>query len=162
MRQHQRRVDCERAEHLFCLGVVEAIKTAFERLAVKRDNPMETWRMVSEYIKTPMDTRGFVITRWLRGDISFSGRNPGPMRHIPREEIWSWIEADPEARAIYVATMVPKDFTAEAWKDSLIREILCRFGDSKKVQSAVLPRPQRQAPTEFRSQPSASNDGARY
>ena len=38
MRQHQRRVDCERAEHLFCLGVVEAIKAAFERLAVKRDN----------------------------------------------------------------------------------------------------------------------------
>src|SRR5680860_539404 len=28
----------ERAEHLFCLGVVEAIKTAFERLAIKRDN----------------------------------------------------------------------------------------------------------------------------
>ena len=38
MRQHQRRVDSERAEYLFCLGVVEAIKTAFERLAVKRDN----------------------------------------------------------------------------------------------------------------------------
>jgi len=38
MRQHQRRVDGECAEHLFRLGVVEAIKTAFERLAVERDN----------------------------------------------------------------------------------------------------------------------------
>jgi hypothetical protein len=38
MRQHQRRIDSERAEYLFCLGVVEAIKAAFERLAVKRDN----------------------------------------------------------------------------------------------------------------------------
>jgi hypothetical protein len=100
-------------------------------------NPVETWRMVSEYIKPPMDRRGFVITRWLRGDTGFTGRNPGPMRHIPREEVWSWIEADPEARAAYVANMAPKDFTVEEWRESLIREILCRFGDSGKVQSAV-------------------------
>jgi hypothetical protein len=100
-------------------------------------NPVEAWRIVSEYVKPPMDIRGFAITRWLRGDTGFSERNPGPMRHIPREEVWSWIEADPEARAAYVANMAPKDFTAEAWKDSLIREVLCRFGDSKKVQSAV-------------------------
>ncbi len=100
-------------------------------------NPVETWRMVSEYIKPPMDTRGFVITRWLRGDTGFTGRNPGPVRHIPRDEVWSWIEADPEARAAYVANMAPKDFTVEAWRESLIREILCRFGDSGKVQSAV-------------------------
>jgi len=100
-------------------------------------NPRETWRMVSEYIEPPMDVRGFVITRWLRGDQGFGERNPGPMRHIPREEVWSWIDADPEARAAYVANMVPKDFTVEAWKGSLIREILCRFGDSDKVQSAV-------------------------
>src|SRR6267154_5090773 len=38
MRQHQRRVDSERAEYLLCLGVVEAIKTAFEQLSVKRDD----------------------------------------------------------------------------------------------------------------------------
>src|SRR5664279_2309211 len=81
-------------------------------------NPVEAWRIVSEYIKPPMDTRGFVITRWLRGDTGFNGRNPGPMRHIPREEVWSWIEADPEARASYVANMAPKEFTVEAWKDS--------------------------------------------
>jgi hypothetical protein len=100
-------------------------------------NPLETWRVVSEYIKPPMDTRGFLITRWLRGDMGFGGRNPGPMRHIPREEVWSWVEADPEARASYLANMAPKDFTTKDWKGSLIREILCRFGDSEKVQSAV-------------------------
>jgi hypothetical protein len=100
-------------------------------------NPVETWRVISEYIAPPMDTRGFAITRWLRGDMGIGGRNPGPMRHIPREEVWLWIEADPESRAPYVANMAPKDFTVEEWKDSLVREILCRFGDSEKVQSAV-------------------------
>jgi hypothetical protein len=100
-------------------------------------HPVETWRIVSEYITPPMDTRGFAVTRWLRGDRGFSGRNPGPMRHIPREQVWSWVEADPEPRAAYVANMAPKDFTVKAWKDSLIREILCRFGESEKVQGAV-------------------------
>src|SRR3954468_1557973 len=38
MRKHECRVDSKRAEHLFRLGVVEAIKTAFERLTVKGDN----------------------------------------------------------------------------------------------------------------------------
>jgi hypothetical protein len=38
MRQHQRGVGCERAEHLLGLGVVEAVEAAFERLAVERDN----------------------------------------------------------------------------------------------------------------------------
>jgi hypothetical protein len=54
-------------------------------------HPVEIWRIVSELIQPPMDTRGFVIRRWLRGDMGFNGRNPGPMRHIPREEIWKWI-----------------------------------------------------------------------
>jgi hypothetical protein len=47
MRQHQRRVDGERAEHLFCLGVVEAIETTFERLAIKRDNSRAGTRRVN-------------------------------------------------------------------------------------------------------------------
>jgi hypothetical protein len=36
----------------------------------------ETWRIVSEFVKPPMDVRGFIFTRWLRGDMGFSGRNP--------------------------------------------------------------------------------------
>jgi hypothetical protein len=100
-------------------------------------HPSETWQIVSEYIKPPMDARGFSITRWLRGATGFDGRNPGPMRHIPRKEVLSWIEVDPEARAVYVANMAPKDFAIEKWKGSLIREILCTFGDSEKVQNAV-------------------------
>jgi len=101
-------------------------------------HPSETWRIASEYIKPPMDIRGFVITRWLRGDKGFDGRDPGPMRHIPRSEIWSWIQADTETRSAYVASMAPKDFTADSWQGSLIREVLCEFGDSDRVQNAAL------------------------
>jgi hypothetical protein len=97
--------------------------------------PSETWRIVSEYVKPPMDTRGFVLTRWLRGDRHFGERSPGPMRHFPRDAIWAWVETDPETRAPYFASMAPKDFHPETWKDGLIREILCRFGASDRVQS---------------------------
>ena len=33
--------------------------------------------------------------------------------------------------------MAPKDFEPEIWPGSLIRELLCRFGDSDAVQRAV-------------------------
>ena len=106
-----------------------------DQLVARR--PLETWEIVSEYVKPPMDMRGFVLTRWLRGDRMFGERNAGPMRHFPRDAIWSWVGPDPEARASYIVSMAPKDFTPETWKGGLIREILCRFGDSDKVQSAV-------------------------
>ena len=38
VREHQRRIDRERAEHLFGLGVVEIVEAAFQRLAVERDD----------------------------------------------------------------------------------------------------------------------------
>jgi hypothetical protein len=106
-----------------------------DQLVARR--PMEAWRIVSDYVNPPMDIRGFVLTRWLRGDRGFGERSPGPMRHFPREAVWSWVEPDPEARASYIASMAPKDFSPETWKGSLIRETLCRFGDSDRVQSAV-------------------------
>ena len=38
MRQNQSRVDSKRAEHLFCLDVVEVIETTLERLTIERHN----------------------------------------------------------------------------------------------------------------------------
>src|ERR1700678_3249360 len=38
MRQHQRRIGGKSAEYLSCLGIVEGVKAAPERLAVKRQN----------------------------------------------------------------------------------------------------------------------------
>ena len=36
MRQHQRRIGGKSAEYLSCLGIVERVKTALKRFAVKR------------------------------------------------------------------------------------------------------------------------------
>ena len=40
-------------------------------------HPSEAWQVASEYIEPPMDVRGFVVTRWLRGDQGFHGRIQG-------------------------------------------------------------------------------------
>ena len=37
MRQNQSRVDSKRAEHLFCLDVVEVIETTLERLTILKE-----------------------------------------------------------------------------------------------------------------------------
>lgn len=100
------------------------------------EHAKEAWEIIAPLIAIPMDARGFAITRWLRGDNGF-GRNPGPMRHIPHDAIWNWVKGDPDKRAAFLATMAPKDFEPSSWKSSLIREILCKFGGSKLVQSAV-------------------------
>ena len=36
--ENQSRIDRERGEHLLCLGVVEVVETALQRLAVERDD----------------------------------------------------------------------------------------------------------------------------
>jgi hypothetical protein len=71
MRQHQCRVDGERAEHLFCLGVVEAIETTFERLAIKRDNSRAGTRRVSVQVGR-MLAKGY-----------FNIRRRQPLQNIP-------------------------------------------------------------------------------
>lgn len=67
------------------------------------------------------------------------------MRHIPRQEIWSWIDADPEPRASYVANMAPKDFTIDDWNDSLIQfEAFCAglvIVKRYRIQSSLISSP---------------------
>lgn len=100
--------------------------------------PEEAWQLITPMIEPPMTARGVVITRWLRGDNGFHGRNPGPIRHIPREAIWRWIEVDPKKRASYIASMAPKDFEQSSWSRSLVRDLLIHFGDRAEVRSSVL------------------------
>jgi hypothetical protein len=101
-------------------------------------NAAEAWQMASQYIKPPVNARGLAIARWLRGNMSSSAADRSPMRHIARKDVLLWIEADPGPRVAYVANMRPKDLTHEGWRDSLIRELLCRFGDSNEVRSALV------------------------
>lgn len=100
-------------------------------------HPEETWETVSKYLNPPIDNRGFAVRRWLQGDFSFHGRSPGPIRHISRDTIEKWIRGDPNKRAAFVANMAPKDFTPDTWPRSLVRDVLCNYGDNDAVQSAV-------------------------
>ncbi len=64
MRQHQRRIGGKGAEYLSCLGIVEGVKTAPERLAVKRQNTRASGRFAAVQVccvfaKDLLDIRRF-------------------------------------------------------------------------------------------------------
>ena len=64
MRQHQRRIGGKSAEYLSCLGIVEGVKTAPERLAVKRQKTRASGRFAAVQVccvfaKDLLDIRRF-------------------------------------------------------------------------------------------------------
>ncbi len=64
MRQHQRRIGGKSAEYLSCLGIVEGVKTAPERLAVERQNTRASGRFAAVQVccvfaKDLLDIRRF-------------------------------------------------------------------------------------------------------
>ncbi len=71
MRQHQRRVDRERAEHLSCLDVVEAVETALERLAIKRHDARARTRGGKVQV-------GGMFAKYL-----FNIHRPQPLQNVP-------------------------------------------------------------------------------
>src|SRR5208337_2174464 len=78
MRQNQSRVDSKRAEHLFCLDVVEVIETTLERLTIERHN------MHAE------TGPGMVqVGRMLTKDI-FNIRRAQPLQNIPDGGMSGW------------------------------------------------------------------------
>ena len=48
---------------------------------------------------------------------------------LPPDDIWAWVDIDPDRRAWYLASFVPKDLLRYRETSSLVREALRRYGD---------------------------------
>jgi len=96
-------------------------------------HPLEMWELITKFIKPPLDTRAWHITRWLRGSDLFD-TNEGSLRMIPLDKIWEWVDKDIEKRARYLASFVPNSLFREEGKVCLAREVLCRYGDREDVR----------------------------
>ena len=72
MRQHQGCVGGERAEHLSCLDVVEAVETALERLAIKRHDT-----------RTRTGSGGKVQVGGMFAKYPFNIRRPQSLQNVP-------------------------------------------------------------------------------
>lgn len=52
-------------------------------------------------------------------------------------DIWNWIDNNPEERASYAASFIPNRLFREDDKVCLAREILVRYGNQEKVRNSL-------------------------
>ena len=100
---------------------------------ITREYPSEIWDITTKYLGPPIDERGYHITQWLQGGTLFQPKD-GVLSLIPLDKIWKWVDKNPEKRAWYLATFVPKRLFREKGKVCLARELLIRFGEREDVR----------------------------
>lgn len=104
---------------------------------VKAD-PTGTWKIVKAHFeKTLPKWRGDIFS-WLKGGLhGFDEMVPrGAIVDLPVSEIIEWIEEDPEPRAGLIAHAAIATLDDEQG-GRLTRELLCRYGQLKGVQSGI-------------------------
>jgi len=107
-------------------------------MEITRQNPGEVWKLVSERLGPPIDTRAFHLKCWLRGDKYSPGGEGGVLSLVPLEKIWKWVDANREKRAWYLASFVPKQLFHSNERPCLAREVLIRYGADASVRNNLM------------------------
>ena len=98
-------------------------------------HPEQVWKHVSKRL----EERDFFFEKWLKeGDAKdpFSTTDEkGVLTLIPHKEICEWIDEDVEDRSWYFAyRLIPKTFSEDEWRTSLVRAFLMRYGQREDVR----------------------------
>ena len=113
---------------------------------IMKQHPTEVWKRVSKLLEDQTRfSRTVALERWLRGG-DFSNLVPmededekGILTLIPPEKIWEWVDTNVGNRARYFARrLVPKTLSRVEWRNSLVREILVRYGMREDVKHALI------------------------
>lgn len=106
--------------------------------------PHQMWMIASPLLGPPIDARAHSIKDWLAGTEHLwrSGENAervtSILHAVPIEDLWAWVDAEPEPRAWYLASFVPKDLLLYPEQRSIVRELLIRYGDRDDVQRNLI------------------------
>lgn len=101
-----------------------------------KEKPRETWKIIEKYIEPPYDSRAFHLTQWLRGGKFFDIHEPSVLEYFIFNDIWKWVEDNPEKRAPYLASFVPPNLFPTNGQPSLTRELLIKYGHLKSVRNS--------------------------
>ena len=108
---------------------------------IAEECPVAVWEQVGKLLATQThSSRTIALEQWL-GEGCSAGRekSKAALMYIPLARIWEWIDTDVENRAWYFAyRLVPKTYVSAAWKTSLARTVLVRYGDREDVQSGLM------------------------
>jgi hypothetical protein len=80
-----------------------------------------------------MDKKQFFIRSWLRGSNVFE-KETGAILLFKKETVFNWIDKDVAKRAWYIASIIPKDLSANSAK-CWTTSILNKYGDREDVRS---------------------------
>lgn len=105
---------------------------------ITKHNARGIWRLVSARLGPPIDSRAYRLKSWLRGDKYSPGGQGGVLPLIPLEEIWKWVDGNPNQRAWYLASFVPKQLFRSPEKPCLAREVLIRYGADPAVRNNLI------------------------
>ena len=101
---------------------------------IVNSNSKEVWDVVTQYIEPRFNTRAFRISLWLRGDDTTTSL----IQVFDPNDIWNWIDSNPEERASYVASFIPNRFFRKDDEVCLAREILVRYGNQEEVKNSLV------------------------
>jgi hypothetical protein len=107
---------------------------------ITRRHRGEVWEQVSKLLEDQTNfSRTASLERWLReGNSLGQEESAGTLAHIPRKKIWDWVNKDVENRAWRLAyRLVPKTLSVARWRNSLVREVLMRYGEREEVRSGL-------------------------
>lgn len=101
-----------------------------------RENPTESWQLISERLGPPLDKRSYSLGMFLRGaDMFGGGGEEAAITPLPLEAIWSWVDGNVDERAWYLASIVPKTLFRSDKRPCLAREVLVRYGAREDVRN---------------------------
>lgn len=105
---------------------------------IVNNKPKVIWDVLTQYIEPRFNTRAFRITRWLRGYGIPPVTTASMIQAFDPNDIWNWIDNNPEERASYAASFIPNRLFREDDKVCLAREILVRYGNQEKVRNSLV------------------------
>lgn len=96
--------------------------------------PEETWEKITETLDK-RDERMLWLSNWLSG--GFRDKGVKPIKSVPPELIWEWVDEDVSGNGILSARLIPARFFHDEEEVCLARDLLKRYGDNEDVRQAV-------------------------
>lgn len=101
-------------------------------------NPSGAWEVIKGHLEEIHPNQGHAILNWLEGGLGWINEREsrGAIADLPLQEIFEWIDENPKARAVLIASAAPRTLD-DINGGILTRELLSKYGQYDGVQSGV-------------------------
>lgn len=94
--------------------------------------PEQTWQRITDVLDAN-DERMIPLQMWLSGEAVHTDESP--LKQVPSDWIWDWVEQNIEENAVTAAMILPSDLYHSDTEICLARELLKRYGHREEVRN---------------------------